>query len=801
MDCDSYYDLCWHRWRWLPMTFILFLTCLTREASSEQRFASQPSPQTAMVGSTVVLPCRIINRVGEVQWTMDDFGLGNERELYAFERYQMIGSDEEGDFSLRIKPVTLEDNSEFQCQVTGWKDVPGVRSQSAKLTVYAPPEPPRIMQGPLVETTAGVGVQLQCVSNGGKPAAELQWLDGTGHAVKEGVQYTTEKTVDGQRYNATSTLSFLAGSEHHDTVFTCVASSPALNEPIRAQVRLEVIYAPVITIRTDRTGYREGQAATLSCSAKANPNVLTYKWYRKGQLVSTNNSTQLVIENVTKDSSLDDVSCQVSNEVGASRKFTRLPIHYAPSFINPPSDQYADLGEEVTLLCEVDSSPAPTILWISQRTQTVVGKGPQLDLEVNKDTVGRYICLAKVEDFPEISAPVGVFLKTSPRVQCENEQWGKVGDTVKIECLITDSSEQNLRIIWTRHGKEIDLENDRYKVKQRVSSSGIRHTLFIKEAQSADFGPYNFSAHNDYGSDFFEVILSQTRKLPLIFMASGVTGGIVFVLLVLTVVIICARKSTNRSKDAKKLVLPEKTVSFQMNDQSSTSTDSDLKIDMNQRNGASVISRENDLKYWKHEPNHILTSSYLPSSNPYHYPDTYTAVPIRTNCHSRRKSESYCFSNYADHATLMDHQQQQQRSSPPGEFLRHNNQALRKSLGAGLGHRALLQSSSSSSSRHLVTASQYTLYPGYDDYGLQHDNLAEGNCRFSEVFSNEEGIPNPSFKSSCGSLPLSFHVNSRTNVVKGHPSSGRPRLGTGVLSNHYYAPGTQLLHGSLATHV
>ncbi|XP_066956827.1 irregular chiasm C-roughest protein-like [Macrobrachium rosenbergii] len=778
--------------RWLLIRG--WLLAWTTVIAAEQRFASQPSPQTALIGSTVVLPCRIIGRVGEVQWTRDDFGLGNERELYAFQRYQMIGSDEEGDFSLRISPVTLEDDSHFQCQVTGWRNVPGVRSQSAKLTVYAPPESPTIAPGPLVTTTAGVGVQLECTSNLGKPAAELQWLDGSGHVVKEGVQYTTVKAEDGHRYNATSTLSFLAGSEHHESLFTCFASSPALNEPASAQVRLEVIYPPEITITTDLTGYREGQTATLTCSARANPNVLTYRWYRNGKQVTANNATQLIIENVTKSSASEDISCQVSNEIGASRKSIRLPIHYGPIFAESPVDQYADIGEEVSLVCEVDSSPDPTILWISQKTQGVVGKGPKLDLNVTENTIGRYLCLAKVEDFPEISALVGAFTKVPPRVSCAQEQWSKMGDDAKLECTIGGTSAQSLRVIWTRHGKEINLESERYKVEQWVTRDGIRHILSIREAQDEDFGSYNFSAHNDYGSDFFEMVLRQTRKLPFVIMVGGVTGGIVFVVVVLTVVVICARKSATSQKEAKKLVLPEKTVSFQMNDQSSTSTDSDLKVESSQKKGPSMIGRKNGaVESWRNEANRVMETAYLTSSKPpYICPDTYTAVPIRTNGHLRRKSESYCFSNYADHAVLMDHQQPQRVSPPAGEFMRNGNNGMRKSLGAGLGSRGLR------SSNDLVTASQYTLYPGYDDYGVREP--AEENNRFSHAYG-DGGVSNPNFKASCGSLPLSFHVNSRTSVAKGHPPTGRPRLGTQVLPNHYYAPGTQLLDGSLATHV
>lgn len=79
----------------LLLLSLLFLTAAG--SGLRQRFANQPSPQTAVIGSTVVLPCRIINKVGQLQWTRDDFGLGNERELYAFKRYTMIGSDEEGE--------------------------------------------------------------------------------------------------------------------------------------------------------------------------------------------------------------------------------------------------------------------------------------------------------------------------------------------------------------------------------------------------------------------------------------------------------------------------------------------------------------------------------------------------------------------------------------------------------------------------------------------------------------------------------------------------------------------------------
>jgi len=66
-----------------------------------QRFAIEPMDQTAVIGSRVTLPCRVLDQKGPIQWTKDDFGLGAVRNLTGYERYAMIGSDEEGKYEMR----------------------------------------------------------------------------------------------------------------------------------------------------------------------------------------------------------------------------------------------------------------------------------------------------------------------------------------------------------------------------------------------------------------------------------------------------------------------------------------------------------------------------------------------------------------------------------------------------------------------------------------------------------------------------------------------------------------------------
>lgn len=139
-----------------------------------QRFAMEPQDQTAVVGARVTLPCRVINKQGTLQWTKDDFGLGTSRDLSGFERYAMVGSDEEGDYSLDIYPVMLDDDARYQCQVSpGPEGQPAIRSTFAGLTVLVPPESPKITQGDVIYATEDRKVEIECVSVGGKPAAEV----------------------------------------------------------------------------------------------------------------------------------------------------------------------------------------------------------------------------------------------------------------------------------------------------------------------------------------------------------------------------------------------------------------------------------------------------------------------------------------------------------------------------------------------------------------------------------------------------------------------------------------------------
>lgn len=263
-----------------------------------QHFAMEPQDQTAVVGSRVTLPCRVMGKVGALQWTKDDFGLGQHRNLSGFERYSMVGSDEEGDFSLDIYPLMLDDDARYQCQVgPGPQGEQGIRSRFANLTVLVPPEAPKITQGDYLVTTEDLEIQLDCISEGGKPAAEITWIDGLGTVLT--AESFFEPLADSRRVNTRSVLKLAPKKKYHNTTITCQAQNTADRTYRSAKVLLEVKYAPKVTVSVvggALAGGRipEGAEVILSCQADANPTEVTYRWFINDELMAGDYTTKMV---------------------------------------------------------------------------------------------------------------------------------------------------------------------------------------------------------------------------------------------------------------------------------------------------------------------------------------------------------------------------------------------------------------------------------------------------------------------------------------------------------------------------
>ncbi|XP_017112772.1 irregular chiasm C-roughest protein [Drosophila elegans] len=530
-----------------------------------QHFAMEPQDQTAVVGSRVTLPCRVMEKVGALQWTKDDFGLGQHRNLSGFERYSMVGSDEEGDFSLDIYPLMLDDDAKYQCQVgPGPQGEQGIRSRFAKLTVLVPPEAPKITQGDYLVTTEDREIELECVSTGGKPAAEIHWIDGLGNVLTKGIEYVKEPLADSRRITARSILKLAPKKEHHNTTFTCQAQNTADRTERSAKLLLEVKYAPKVTISVVGGALAggkipEGAEVILSCQADANPHELSYRWFINDELMPGDFTTKMIIHNVTRQYHNASVRCEVVNAVGKSEESQKLDISFGPVFRQRPVSVEADLGATVTMRCEVAGNPTPEIEWISENSDKVVGNSPELKMKVTSDRAGRYFCKAVVNGFPEIGAEATVYVKRAPKITSHKVQFGGVGGRVKIDCLAFSIPKAE-HILWSFEGKIINMSSadpDIYIFEEHHLPEGVRAALIIRDSKATHFGKYNCTVMNSYGGDSLVItLLREPGNIPVLLVVMG-SMFCVAIILMIVMIIIVYRKRRSRKKPMPADVIPE----------------------------------------------------------------------------------------------------------------------------------------------------------------------------------------------------------------------------------------------------
>ncbi|KAH8303262.1 hypothetical protein KR059_005019 [Drosophila kikkawai] len=597
--------------QWLLLATLLGLVSTSPYTSYQnQRFAMEPQDQTAVVGARVTLPCRVINKQGTLQWTKDDFGLGTSRDLSGFERYAMVGSDEEGDYSLDIYPVMLDDDARYQCQVSpGPEGQPAIRSTFAGLTVLVPPESPKITQGDVIYATEDRKVEIECVSVGGKPAAEITWIDGLGNVItSDNIEYSVIPLPDLRRYTAKSVLRLTPKKEHHNTNFTCQAQNTADRTYRSARIRVEVKYAPKVKVNV--MGSLPGAANTpasaglgspsplgassrivehsqvrLECRADANPSDVRYRWFINDEPIIGGQKTEMVIRNVTRKFHDAIVKCEVQNSVGKSEDSETLDISYAPSFRQRPQSMEADIGSVVSLSCEVDSNPQPEIVWIQHPSDRVVGTSTNLTFSVSNETAGRYYCKANVPGYAEISADAYVYLKGSPAISSQRSQYGLVGDTARIECFAS-SVPRARHVSWTFNGQEISSESGHdYSILVDAVPGGVKSTLIIRDSQAYHYGKYNCTVVNDYGNDVAEIQLQAKKSVSLLMTIVGGISVVAF-LLVLTILIVVYIKCRRSTKLPQADVISEHQitknggVSCKLEPGDRTSNYSDLKVDI-----------------------------------------------------------------------------------------------------------------------------------------------------------------------------------------------------------------------------
>lgn len=135
---------------------------------------------------------------------------------------------------------------------------------------------------------------------GGKPAAEITWIDGSGNVITRGIEYVKEPyDQESRRFTAKSILKFTPKRKYHNTEITCQAQNTADRTYRSAKLTLEVKYAPKVEVKVVGDSLvdgriPEGAEVRLSCITDAYPKEVEYKWYINDEEVVGDYNTFMV---------------------------------------------------------------------------------------------------------------------------------------------------------------------------------------------------------------------------------------------------------------------------------------------------------------------------------------------------------------------------------------------------------------------------------------------------------------------------------------------------------------------------
>ena len=547
--------------------FIYCPVCIAQEEQSTtgstavpQTFAESPEDVTVKEGGHAIFPCVVKNRVGKVRWTKDDFGLGEERNLTGFNRYEIIGSNETDNYTLKIHPVLLEDEAKlgFQCQIGAGEggSPPAERSKKAKLTVTVSPEPPVILNGDVLRTVEGPDVEIKCSSRGGKPSATIKWFDGDEKEISAGVTTDTEPYENTQRETLVSTLKFTPGKSDHNTTRICKATHDSIT--MNVSIHLLVEYSPDITITmtSHSTPTLEGENVIFNCTATSNPPEMSYRWFIDGEIVPEVHGTEYIIPNVDRSLNKKSITCEVRNVIGSEEKSEPLEINFGPRFLKTPEDYSGEKEQTAKLTCLVDGNPEPKYIWFRNGNQQIVhsyeDSNSELSFKISEDTIGKYICRALVEGFPEVEASAEVLMKGAPHFYEQSEiQFGQEGTDIEIICNAFSIPPPD-KISWNISSTMLVVDassnrNGKYIVKDKKRKDGIISTLTINNAMyPSDFVDYTCTVENALGKDAVTINLKRERSLPILIILSAVIGGILLTIVTILIMLL-GRRSTAQS--------------------------------------------------------------------------------------------------------------------------------------------------------------------------------------------------------------------------------------------------------------
>ncbi|XP_032401206.1 nectin-3-like protein isoform X2 [Xiphophorus hellerii] len=323
-----------------------FILCGAAGVSSNQVVV--PDKVNAVLGKNITLGCKILVEpnlsLTQISWerrlpsgpiTLAVFNpeYGTSYALEYGKRISFV-SPSIRDATIIIEGVGFADIGSYTCKVAtfplGNTQASTFVNVSVEPKVYVSAGPAALLDG------GDEALVATCIAERGRPAAEVFW---------EAELYGRSEKQTQEEVNGTTTVRvnymWKPQSYAQGKMLTCVVRHPTLQTEFRIRYKLNVQFAPNISIQGINKIWYVGQTnVRITCTAKANPPAHDYKWIRldgampEGVKIS-NNSLSFTRPLERNDSAI--YRCEVTNDIDRSTHNVNFWVQDPPPTTAAPS--------------------------------------------------------------------------------------------------------------------------------------------------------------------------------------------------------------------------------------------------------------------------------------------------------------------------------------------------------------------------------------------------------------------------------------------------------------------------------
>ncbi|XP_048510955.1 Down syndrome cell adhesion molecule-like protein Dscam2 isoform X2 [Athalia rosae] len=480
--------------------------------------------QTMQPGPSVSLKCSASgNPTPQISWHLDGFPLPqNDRLLIG--QYVTVYGDVIS--HVNISSVKPEDGGEYECTASSRA---GEASHAARLNIYGLPY---VRPMPAVSAVAGKQLHIKCPV-AGYPIDSIIWE-------KDGVRLPTNMR---QRIGNGTLLIETVQKNADQGTYTCTAKNKHNYTSHRA-VEVRVLVPPKITPFSFGRDLNVGDRTSIQCVVATGDLPLTFTWLKdnasieaslevpskqgESSPVNERGGKTITVRQFDEFNSALSIgkiapvhngtyTCRVANDAATVAHSALLNVNVPPRWTVEPIDQTAIVGHGVSVACQAEGFPIPSVTWKQSIGDTpgdyrelgyggtegagVADNGSLVIPRVTKEHGGFYLCQASNGIGPGLSKLIRLTVHAGPSVTVRTRQESvRRGEAVTLRCEAEGDSP--LELSWRARGSRVDPNYDiRYALDNSPIPKGMISELRISEAGHADRGEYTCIASNAYGHD------------------------------------------------------------------------------------------------------------------------------------------------------------------------------------------------------------------------------------------------------------------------------------------------------------